>query len=162
MTTDLRTALITTPADREIRVEREFEAPREAVFAALTDPELVCQWWGPRGSTATIDRFDARSGGDWRVVISSDGRDQGFRGTFREVTPPERIVRTFEWEGMPGHVLVETATLAELDGSTRLVVTSLFHTAAERDGMLASGMERGTNDSYNRLDELLGALATHS
>ncbi len=159
MTTDLRAARITTPADREIRVEREFDAPREAVFAALIDPELVCQWWGPLGSSTRVDRFDTRNGGDWRVVITSDGREQGFRGTFREITPPERIVRTFEWEGMPGHVLVETATLEQLDGGTRLVVTSLFHTSAERDGMLASGMERGTNDSYNRLEQLLARVA---
>src|SRR3954451_19130871 len=95
-------ATLSTPTDREIHVERMFDAPRERVFAAMTDPDLISQWWGPHGTTTVVDQLDARSGGSWRFVIrDSGGSEQGFRGTFREVTPPERLVLTFEWEGMP-------------------------------------------------------------
>src|SRR5215207_6059321 len=94
---------VTTPAEREVATERVFNAPRDRVFAAFTDPELIPQWWGPRGVTTIMDRMDVRPGGDWRFVHrNSDGSETAFRGTYREVTPPERIVNTFEWEGMPG------------------------------------------------------------
>jgi uncharacterized protein YndB with AHSA1/START domain len=153
------TATITTPSDREIRIERTFEAPRERVFAVYTDPELIPEWWGPRGTTAVVDVMDVRAGGSWRFVIhNSDGSETGFRGTYREVSPPERIVQTFEWEGMPGHVSVETAEFEDLGDRTRVVTTAIFHTAEERDGMLSSGMEGGLNESYQRMDELLERL----
>jgi uncharacterized protein YndB with AHSA1/START domain len=148
-------ATITTPTDREIRVERVLDAPRDRVFAIWTDPALIPEWWGPRGTATKVDRMDVRAGGQWRFVVSSDGEESGFRGTYREVTPPERVVQTFEWEGMPGHVAVETATFEDLGERTRIVTTSLFHTTEERDGFLASGMERGMNETYARLDELL-------
>lgn len=151
------TATVTTPSDREIRIEREFDAPRDQVFALMTDPQLIPDWWGPRGVTTTVDYMDPRTGGSWRFVMKQpDGSESGFKGSYREVTPPERMVQTFEWEGMPGHVSVETAVFEELDdGRTRLVVTSIFHTTEERDGMLASGMEGGMNETYDRFDELL-------
>ena len=153
---DARTATVTTPSEREIRVERMFDAPRDRVFAAYTDPELVPEWYGPRGTTTIVDRMDVRTGGAWRFVMrESDGSETGFRGTYREVTPPERIVQTFEWEGMPGHVSVETATFEDLGDQTKVTTVSIFHTTEERDGMLASGMERGMNETYARLDELL-------
>ncbi len=158
---DLTTATITTPTDREIHVERIFEAPRDRVFAAYTDPELIPEWWGPRGTAAIVDRMDVRAGGDWRFVIrNSDGSETGFRGTYREVTAPERIVQTFEWEGMPGYISVETATFEDLGDRTKVVTTSIFHTTEERDGMLQSGMEGGLNETYARLDELLAGRAT--
>ena len=148
--------MVTTPSDREIVSERVFDAPRERVFAAYTDPELIPQWWGPRGTTTIVDQMDVRPGGAWRFVNrDSDGSETGFRGTYREVTPPERIVQTFEWEGMPGHVVVETATFEDLGGRTKVTATSLFHTSEERDGMLASGMERGLTETHDRLAELL-------
>jgi uncharacterized protein YndB with AHSA1/START domain len=154
-----RNAAVTTPTDREIHIEREFDAPREQVFAVYTDPSLIPEWWGPRGTTAIVDRMDVRRGGSWRFVFREpDGSETGFRGTYREVTPPERIVQTFEWEGMPGHVSVETATFEDLGDRTRVTTTSQFHTPEERDGMLASGMEGGLNDTYARLDELLARL----
>jgi len=147
---------VTTPSDREIVSERVFDAPRDRVFAAFTDPELIPQWWGPRDQTTIVDQMDVRPGGAWRFVIrDSDGAENGFRGTYREVSPPERIVQTFEWEGMPGHVLVETVTLEDLGGRTKMTNISLFHTTEERDGMLASGMESGMSESHDRLDELL-------
>jgi uncharacterized protein YndB with AHSA1/START domain len=152
-------ATITTPTDREIHVERVFDAPRDQVFAAYTDPKLIPEWWGPHGTTTVVDRMDVEAGGSWRFVIrNSDGSETGFRGTYREVTPPERVVQTFEWEGMPGHVSVETATFEDLGDRTKVITTSIFHTAEERDGMLASGMERGLNETYSRLDDLLARI----
>ena len=154
-------ATITTPTDREIHIERVFEAPRDRVFAAFTDPELIPAWWGPRDTTTVVDQMDVRAGGSWRFVIRNvDGSETGFRGTYREVTPPERIVQTFEWEGMPGHVSVETATFEDLGDRTKVTTVSLFHTPEERDGMLGSGMEGGMNETYARLDELLARLAS--
>ena len=142
--------------DREILTERVFDAPRERVFEAFTDPALIPEWWGPRQTTTTVDQMDVRPGGAWRFVCrDADGREDGFRGTYREISPPERIVNTFEWEGMPGHVLVETATFEDLGDQTRVKTVSLFHTTEERDGMLASGMEKGLSESHERLDELL-------
>ncbi len=155
-----RTATVTTPGDRDIHIVREFDAPRDRVFALFTDPELIPQWWGPRGTTAEVVAMDARTGGDWRFIChNSDGSSTGFRGTFREITPPERVVQTFEWDGMPGYVSVDSAEFFELpDGRTKMVVTSLFHTREERDGMINAGMEGGMNETYQRLDELLAEL----
>ncbi|MDQ3778056.1 MAG: SRPBCC family protein [Actinomycetota bacterium] len=130
------------------------------MFSVYLDPELIPEWWGPRDTTTVVDQMDVRPGGSWRFVIrDSDGSESGFRGTYREITPPERIVQTFEWEGMPGHVSVETATFEDLGDRTRVTTVALFHTSEERDGMLASGMERGLNETYARLDELLERLA---
>ena len=103
-----------------------------------------------------IERMEVRRGGHWRIVEHADGQEHGFEGRYREVTPKERIVQTFEWDGMPGHVIVEDMRLEDLgDGRTRLVTLSLFHTTEERDGMLHSGMETGMNQSYEALDALL-------
>jgi uncharacterized protein YndB with AHSA1/START domain len=163
MTSDpqAQTATVTTPTDREIHTERVFDAPRDRVFAAFTDPELIPEWWGPRDTTTVVDQMDVKPGGSWRFVMrNSDGSETAFRGTYREVSPPERIVQTFEWEGMPGHVSVETATFEDLGDRTKVTSRSLFHTTEERDGMLASGMEGGMNETYARLDELLARLAS--
>ena len=151
-------ATITTPTDRQIRIERIFHAPRERVWKALTDPALVRQWWG-RGNELVVERMELRRGGHWRFVEHSPEGVHGFEGRYREVTPPERIVQTFEWDGMPGHVAVESMTLEDLgDGRTRIVTVSLFHTTEERDGMLHSGMEQGLNQSYDALDRVLERL----
>lgn len=152
-------AAVSTPSDREIRVERVFDAPRDRVWQAMTDPALIAQWWG-RGNPLVVERNEVERGGHWRYVEHSARGTHGFEGRYREVTPPERVVRTFEWDGMPGHVAVETATLEDLgDGRTRLVSVSIFHTTAERDGMLHSGMEGGMNESYAALDRVLAAMA---
>ncbi|MDP9206419.1 MAG: SRPBCC family protein [Gemmatimonadota bacterium] len=148
-------ATITTPADREIRVERIFNAPRDRVWQAMTDPELVAEWWG-RGNKLVIEKLEVERGGHWRFVEHGPEGVHGFEGRFREVTPPERIVQTFEWDGMPAYVIINTMTLESLgDGRTRLVTTSLFHTTDERDGFLQSGMEGGLNQSYAALDRVL-------
>jgi len=151
-------ATITTPSDRTIRNERIFNAPRDRVWQALTDPALVAQWWG-RGNKLVIERMEVKRGGHWRFVEHGPEGSHGYEGRYREVTPKERVVQTFEWDGMPGHVAVETLTLEDLgDGRTRLVNVSLFHTTEERDGMLHSGMEQGLNQSYAALDKVLAAL----
>jgi uncharacterized protein YndB with AHSA1/START domain len=121
----------------------------------MTDPALVTQWWGG-GSKVVVEKMEVKRGGHWRFVDYSEHGTHGFEGRYREVTPPERIVQTFEWDGMPGHVAVEDMRLEDLgDGRTRLVVVSLFHTTEERDGMLSSGMEIGMNKTYEALDALL-------
>lgn len=149
---------VTTPADREIRIERVFDAPRDRVWRAFTEPALVAQWWG-RGNKLVIERMEVERGGHWRFVEHGPEGVHGFEGRFREVTPQERIVQTFEWDGMPGYVAVDTATFEDLgDGRTRVVTTSLFHTTEERDGMLKSGMEQGLGESYAALDRLLASL----
>ena len=150
---------VTTPTEREIHAERVFDAVLERVFNAFIDPEQAAQWYGPRDTETIIDKLEAEPGGAWRFVMrNADGTETAFRGTFREVTPPERIVQTFEWEGMPGHVSVETAEFEDLgDGRTKITSTSIFHTNEERDGMLGSGMEAGMAETYDRLEELLAS-----
>ena len=149
-------AIVTTPTDREVLIEREFDAPRERVFAAFTDPELIPQWWGLRSTTTIVDRMDARTGGDWRFIErNSDGSEVAFRGAYREVAPPERIAYTFEWDGMPGYVCLETVEFEDLGERTKVINTTTFYATEERDGMLDSGMEKGLNESYEQLDELL-------
>lgn len=141
--------------DREIVTERIFDAPRDRVYETMLDPELIPQWWGRRKDTTVVDKFEPREGADWRFVTSSDDGEHAFRGTIRELVPPEKIEQTFEWEGMPGYVCVETALLEDLgDGRTKLVQTSLFHTTEERDGMLEA-MQGGAEETHDRLQELL-------
>jgi uncharacterized protein YndB with AHSA1/START domain len=153
-------ATITKPTDRQIKVERVFDATLDRVWRAFTAPALVAQWWG-RGNKLVIERMELERGGHWRYVEHTpDGAAHGFEGRYREVTPMERIVRTFEWDGMPGYVIIESATFEEIgNGKTQVVTTSLFHTTEERDGMLDSGMERGLNESYEALDRLLAKSA---
>jgi len=149
---------VTSSGDREIRIERVFDAPRDRVWRAYTDPQLLAQWWG-RGNKLVVEKFELKRGGHWRVVEHGPDGVHGFEGRYREVTPQDRIVQTFEWDGMPGHPSVETAEFQDLgDGRTRVVITSLFFTAEERDGMLGSGMEGGVTQSYEALDRLLATL----
>jgi uncharacterized protein YndB with AHSA1/START domain len=152
-----RRATVTKQGEREIHVEREFDAPRERVFAAFLDPEQIPRWWGPRDTETIVDRLEGRTGGDWRFISrDAEGTEIAFRGTFREVSPPERIVQTFEWDGMPGYVSIDSSEFVDLgEGRTRVVTTSTFFHGEERDGMIDSGMERGLNESYDRLEEIL-------
>ena len=148
--------VVTMPSDHQIVTERVFDAPREWVFAAFSDPDLIPEWWGPRRLRTVVERMDVRSGGGWRFAChDSKGPVETFRGTYGEVIPPERIAQTFEWEGMQGHLVVETTTFENLDGCTKVRTTSGFPTHEQRDRMLASGM---VSDSYERLDELLVSL----
>ena len=150
---------VTTPSDMEIVMTRVFDAPRELVFEAHSSCEHMSKWWGPRGYEFASCEIDFRQGGAWRIVHRGpDGEEYGFHGEYREIAPPERIVWTFEFEGMPGHVSVETLTLEEHDGKTTLTGTSVFDTVEDRDGMLGSGMESGAAESMDRLDEYLEVL----
>jgi len=151
---------LTLPSDREIVLTRVFDAPRRLVFEALTKPEHVRRWWGWRASTMPVCEMDFRPGGAWRFVQRGpDGKEAAFRGVYREIVPPERIVNTFEFEGLPGHVSVETLTLVERDGKTTLTSTARFDSVEDRDGILRSGMEAGAAETYDRLAEHLGAMA---
>ena len=148
---------VAADGDREIVTERIFDAPRERVFQAFVDPELIPQWWGRREGTTTVDKLDVREGGEWRFVTDGPDGNTAFRGTFRAIEPPARVEQTFEWEGMPGHICVETATFEDLGDRTKVTTVSVFDTTEDRDGMLASGMEIGMGESYEKLDELLAA-----
>src|SRR5881396_4223360 len=147
---------LSLPSDREIVGSRIMDAPPELVFKAYTDPELIPLWWGPRRYTITVDKMDVRPGGVWRYISrGADGAEDTFNGVYREVARPVRLVSTFEYEGMPGHIMVDTATFEEHGGKTKVTVTSRFETAEDRDGMVKSGMEGGAAESWDRLAELL-------
>ena len=149
---------LTTPTDRTIRVEREFDAPRARVWRAYTEPDLIAQWWG-RGNKLDVVKLEVERGGHWRFVEHSDHGEHGFEGRYGDITAPERIVQTFEWDGMPAHPVRETMTLTDLgDGRTRMNIVSQFYTREERDGMAQSGMEVGMNQSYEALDRVLASL----
>ncbi|HEX7937821.1 MAG TPA: SRPBCC family protein [Gemmatimonadaceae bacterium] len=148
---------MTMPTDRTIHVERDFDAGRERVWRAITDPKLLAQWWG-RGNKVTVERYEFVKGGHWRFVEHSDHGDHGFEGRYREISPIERLSMTFEWDGMPGYTAVQTIELKDLGSRTRMSSTTLFHTTEERDGMVKSGMEGGMAQSYAELDKLLATL----
>jgi uncharacterized protein YndB with AHSA1/START domain len=142
-----------------IDMTREFAAPRELVYRAHTDPELLAQWIGPRRLTTQVDRLDVRDGGSWRYVQrDTDGSEYGFHGVFHGEPSPERIVQTFEFEGAPGHISLDALTLEEHDGRTTLRTHSVFQSVEARDAMVAAGMEGGVQEGYERLDELIERL----
>ena len=148
--------LIAEPGKQEIIITSTIDAPRELVFRAYTDSDAIPQWWGPRNLTTVVDQMDVRPGGIWRFVHrDAEGNEYGFHGVYHDVVSPERIVSTFEFEGMPGHVLLSTMTFEEQDGKTKLTDASIFQSVADRDGMLQSGMEGGASESMDRLEELL-------
>ena len=155
-TTTHETEITADPDVPLVRISREFEAPPEKVFRAHTDPELVVQWLGPRQYEMRIDHYDCRTGGSYRYLHVSDGNEFGFHGCFHEVRPSELIVQTFTFEGFPEGVALEKLVLEDLgDGRTRLIATSLVDSFEGRDAFLASGMETGVVEGYQRLDEVL-------
>jgi uncharacterized protein YndB with AHSA1/START domain len=156
------TTLTAEPGKQEFDLAREFNAPRELVFRAFTDPKLYVQWLlGPEshGLKMKLEKFEPRSGGSWRYVHSDkEGNEFGFHGSYHEVLPPSLLIDTFEFEGMPerGHVSLETARFDELPGGrTRLTIHNVFQSVADRDAALQSGMKEGIDDSFDRLDSLL-------
>ncbi len=156
MTSSTLATTLTLPSEKEITITRVFAAPRDRVFAVLTDPTLIPQWWGPRRMTTEVDQMDVRPGGTWRFINrDADGTEYAFHGVYQEIVAPERVVQTFEWEGLPGHVSVETMTLEEHDGQTTLTTTSRFDTTEDRDSVLQWGMEDGARETWERLSELL-------
>jgi uncharacterized protein YndB with AHSA1/START domain len=159
-TTMNKTTITAEPGIPQITITREFDAPRELVFRAHTDPQLLVQWLGPRDLTMTIDRYEARDGGTWRYVhADAQGNEYGFHGVFHGTPSPDAIVQTFEFEGVPGHVQLDTVTLEqEGSGRTLMRTVSSFQSVEDRDGMVAADMERGVRDSADRLEELLSRL----
>ncbi|MFC5137117.1 SRPBCC family protein [Actinomycetospora rhizophila] len=155
-TTTRETTITADPAAPTVVITREFDAPRENVFRAHVEPDLVKRWLGPRDLTMEIDTYDARTGGAYRYTHRDADGEYTFFGSFHEVRPSERIVQTFTYEGFPDSVTLETMTFIDLgDGRTRLEGLSVFESLSARDGMVASGMEIGVNEGYEKLDELL-------
>jgi uncharacterized protein YndB with AHSA1/START domain len=143
-----------------IDITREFDAPRDLVFRAWTDPELLVQWLGPRKYKMTIDKYDLRDGGQWRYVHSDDeGNAWGFHGVFHGSQTPDGMLQTFEFEGAPGHVSLESLTLEDKGGKTIMRNHAVYQSIEARDAMIESGMEEGMNDGFDRLDDLLARLA---
>ena len=158
-TTMPKTEYVIEPGKQDITSTIVLDAPRELVFKAYTDPELFAKWWGPRRYKNAIERFDSRTGGSWRVVqFGADGSRHAFRGVNHDLVAPERICATFEYEGFPGHVALQTATFEALGNKTKLVAHIVFESVMDRDGMVASGMQEGADESMDRLAELLAEL----
>jgi len=150
------TEITADPNVPAVRIVREFDAPPEKVFRAHTDPELLVRWLGPRSIEMRVEHYDCQTGGSYRYLHISDGVEHAFRGCFHEVRPNEVIVQTFTYEGMPDSVALERLVLEDLgDGRTRLTATSLVDSFEGRDAFLASGMEYGVREGYERLDEVL-------
>ncbi|HEY7488385.1 MAG TPA: SRPBCC family protein [Streptosporangiaceae bacterium] len=153
------TEFVIEPGRQDIIIRRVFDAPPDVVFRAFTDPELVPKWMGPATYEAEVDRWNAESGGSWRFIHHApDGTVYAFKGVFHDVAAPDRLVQTFEYEGTPGHVSLETATFEEVEGKTQYVSVSVFQSVEDRDAMVKSGMEEGAGEGYDRLAELLRSL----
>ena len=154
-----KTEYTVEPGKQEIISEVVLDAPRELVFKAYTDPKLFARWWGPSRYTNDVQKFDSRPGGEWRVVQrAADGGEHAFRGVNHDVVAPERICQTFEYEGVPGHVALQTATFESLGNKTKIVAQIVFQSVMDRDGMVASGMKSGADESMERLAVLLDEL----
>lgn len=153
------TLKVTLPSDREVMMTRVFDAPRHLVFDALTKPELLKRWFGPRGHSLIVCEVDLRVGGAWRYVLRTpDGREMGMGGLYREIVPAERTVHTEAFDDYPGESIV-TTVLTEHQGKTTLTGTVLCESQEIRDAVLGTGMEHGAAETYDRLAELLPSLA---
>lgn len=160
-----KTEIKAEPGKQELFIIREFNAPRELVFRAHTEAALYEQWVGPEDLTMTVKKMEAVNGGSYEFVHERDGHQYTFHGVYHEVLAPERIIGTFEFDGMPekGHVIMGTTKFEDLGSDrSRLVHQSVFQSVADRDGMIASGMERGVVDGYNKLDEILESMNSNS
>jgi uncharacterized protein YndB with AHSA1/START domain len=154
-----KTEVTATPGGREIVITRVISAPRDKVWEAYSNPELLKQWLGPRNLKMTIEKFDMKPGGSYRYIhTDKDGNEYGFHGVIHGVQAPEKAIQTFEFEGMPepGHVSLDTLMLEDQGDKTKITTISVFQTVEDRDGMIQSGMEGGVTEGYERLEELLG------
>jgi uncharacterized protein YndB with AHSA1/START domain len=157
-----KTEFVIEPGKQELRVTRVFDAPRKLVFQAFTNPQHISQWWGPRNLTTLVDKMDVKAGGVWRFINrDQQGNEFAFYGVYHAIVSPERIVQTFEYEGTPGHVMLETDLFEALpDSKTRFTATSVFQSVADRDEMVSAGMQEGSTQTWDRFDELLATLQT--
>jgi uncharacterized protein YndB with AHSA1/START domain len=150
------TGFTAEPGKQEVIITRLFDAPRHLVFKLMTDPKFIPQWWGPKYLTTTVERMDVRPGGSWRFIQrDDDGNQYAFHGVYHDITPSERLVYTFEFEGVPGHAVLETVTFEERDGQTFVTDRSVFQSVQDRDGMLKEDMQSGAVESMERLAGLL-------
>lgn len=154
--TQTKTEMTIDRDGRQLRISRQFDAPRERVWQAMTDAQLMPQWWGPAYLTTTVERLELRPGGRYRFVQrDAEGNEYAFRGEYRAVEPPERLAMSFEFEGMAGHVVEQVMTLSESGGRTTLTVVEQYASLEDLEGILQTDMEAGMNESYDRLDALL-------
>ena len=161
-----RKAKVTLPTDEQIRITREFDAPRHLVYRAWTTPELVKRWWNARRGEVTVAEIDLRVGGKWRsVMVTPDGFEVGFHGEYREIVPNERLVTTEIYEGLPEGVseedgaTVNTATFEEENGRTTLTILVQATSRISRDAIIDSGMEDGLQDALDLLEQVALSLA---
>jgi uncharacterized protein YndB with AHSA1/START domain len=153
------TAKVTLPADEQILITREFDAPKHLVYKAFTTPELVKRWWHANRGEMTVAEIDLREGGKWRyVMVAEGGFEVGFHGEYREIVPNERIVSTEIYEGMPGAEAVNTMTLTEANGRTTLEILVQHASKEHRDAHIESGMEAGMQDAMDLLEEVAVSL----
>lgn len=152
--------LVVEREDLAFTMTRVFDAPRDLVWKVTTDPALIPRWWGPRGFTTVVDAMDFKVGGRWRYIqTDAEGNEHAFNGVYKEILPPERLVYTFEYEPMAGHISTDTITLQEQpDGKTLLTARTTFDTLEDLEGMLQSGMEGGAVETWDRLGELLAQV----
>ena len=159
MTNKNKTSVIAEPEKQELFIVREFDAPRSLVFKAFSDKKLLEGWLGCQQMKVKYEKFEPKAGGSYRYISTMEnGMSFGFHGVCHDFTPPERIIQTFEFEGLPetGHVVLETTKFEDLpSGRTKVTVQSVFQSVADRDGMISAGMEYGVVDAHNRLDEMI-------
>ena len=157
------TSFVAEPGRQEIVITRAYDAPRARVFEVLTDPAMQPRWWGPRDPAITVIAMDVRPGGLWRFVgRDAGGNEYGFHGYYHLVEPPSRLVQTFEYEGTPGHVSLETFTLEDLDGRTLLTDQTVYQSVADRDAMTEADMEMSAKETMDRLAELVEGVIGHA
>lgn len=150
-----RTLILAEPGRQEFVITRTYDAPGSLLFKAYTDPALIPQWWGPAQLKTTVEKLEAKPGGLWRFVQRDDaGKVYAFHGVYHEVSA-ERIICTFEFDGMPGHPSLDIAIFEEIGGKTKLTEKTVFLSVEDRDGMCKEGMEEGILESMDRLADLL-------
>jgi len=150
------TTITANPGEQVIDIERVIAAPIADVYRAYSEPDLLAQWIGPRGYVTDILKFDFRAGGEWAFEQGGDdGERYAFRGSFHSVDPQKGFVQTFEYAGAPGHVSLERVSFEDLGDSTMVRGHSVYQSVEDRDAMVASGMEHGVVEGYERMDELL-------
>ncbi|HEY7590498.1 MAG TPA: SRPBCC family protein [Candidatus Limnocylindrales bacterium] len=153
------TQITAPPGQPFIEMSREFDAPRELLYRAHTDPDLLVRWLGPRKYEMIVERYEVRDGGRYRYIHRDANGEYAFHGVFHGDPSPDGITQTFEFEGAPGHVSLETMTLEERAGRTTVRIHSVYQSVEARDAMVESGMAEGVNDGYARLDDLLAELS---